>query len=147
MTHHHRPSDADRIWKELCERPYRLHSLEMRERGLTGNPSQRIAEIEENHNVQIPRRRERYRNGRWGSMYFHPDHAPAGLGVGGTVPIPSRPEGAQPQPATSPPAVAADPDADTDQAEVTDLFGPGEDRPGVPPGSYRDPDAEGPVAA
>lgn len=129
-------TDAERIWDELCHPPFRLHSHEIRSRGLSGNPSQRIAELEDAHAVTIPRRRER-RNGRPGILYFHPDHPPAGLGAGG----PSSPRSVRP------------PAADTERVPLADAAaGP---EPGLfalaeaeaPTGSYRDPDAEGPVAA
>lgn len=149
MSRHRRPSDAERIWAELCQRPYRLHSLEMRERGLTGNPSQRIAELEEIHGVTIPRVRAEWRNGRRGVLYFHPDHPPTGLRVGGAAA-----QGRETHRGCMAPGrrgcSAAGPEAGGDgpQADVTDLFAAsGQERPDVPLGSYRDPDAEGPVAA
>ncbi len=80
-----RLTDNERLWSELRRQGrIGLHSFEIRARLHSGNPSQRIAELEQIHGCQIPRRREK-RGGRIGVRYFHPDDAPAGLGDGGSV--------------------------------------------------------------
>lgn len=80
------PTDRDRLWESLrYHRHVGLHTFDIRSRMCIGNPSQRIAELEEQHGVTIPRRREK-RGRRMGVRYFHPDHAPADLGVEASVP-------------------------------------------------------------
>jgi len=87
-----RPTDNDRLWSELV-RQGRLgvHSFDIRAKLHSGNPSQRITELEALHDCVIPRRREK-RGGRTGVRYFHPDYAPdqrAPSGLGGdAVPPP-----------------------------------------------------------
>lgn len=149
-----RPTDAERIWEALCAAPYSLHSFDIRARLHSGNPSQRIAEIERDRGVAIPRHSEA-RNGRNGVRYFHPDHPP-GPEAGGTAAHPGCPEdlaaGSQPAGTPSGSASAAGPGAAPPSPEpvVTPLFAAEElraPRRARAGGSYRDPDAEGPAAA
>lgn len=77
-------TDTQRLWQALHEAGrLGVHSFDIRAELHMGNPSQRVADIEADHDCSVPRKRER-RNGRMGVRYFHPDHAPAGLGDGST---------------------------------------------------------------
>jgi hypothetical protein len=99
-----RLTDNERIWAQLCKPPYKLHSFTIRQHLHSGNPSQRIAELEEIHNCVIPRERKR-RNGRTGTVYYHPNHPPAGSGGS-----PSPGEVAGPSGTPPPPVEAGDVD-------------------------------------
>lgn len=130
------PTDTQRLWTELHRAGRQgLHSFDIRARLGMGNPSQRVIEIETDHACSVPRRREK-RNGRIGVRYFHPDHAPAGLGDGGSIPSsgtvaePSRGDEPRSRPAEPPPSAstladAADPDRTPQEAEQLGLIDTG----------------------
>lgn len=62
-------SDTERMYKLLKERgPRGAHTHELRSMGYSGNPSQRVADIEAKYGVTVQRERET-RNGRQGSRY------------------------------------------------------------------------------
>lgn len=86
-------TDNARIWRALREAGrHGLHSHKIRIELHSGNPSQRIRDLEEKHGVVIPRRSEAHRNAdnkvRPGVRYFHPDFAPADLDDGKAAPPP-----------------------------------------------------------
>lgn len=67
-------SDTERMYKLLKERgPRGAHTHELRSMGYSGNPSQRVADIEAKYGVTVQRERES-RNGRQGSRYRLQDH-------------------------------------------------------------------------
>lgn len=80
-----RETDNGKIWRALCEaRHIGVHSRDIRVKLESGNPSQRIIDIERARGISIPRRDEprKGRDGRKraGVRYWHPDFAPADLG-------------------------------------------------------------------
>jgi len=121
------PTDAQRLWLVLGERGRQgIHSFDIRAELHMGNPSQRIADIERDHDVKIPRTSE-MRGDRRGTRYFHPDFPPAGLG--GRQADPPRPVAVEPSGVAQPASHGSCNPGEEREAEDLRRRGPGQPAP------------------
>lgn len=80
-------TDTDRMYEELVEAgPRGVHTLDLRRKGISGNPSQRATDIEAKYGVRIHRETER-QGDRNGSRYTLTSVG-VGAGQGSDLPIP-----------------------------------------------------------